>query len=212
MSVNNNINIVIFQNTQVCFSQDRSRGSEQNVRYIRSNQAAAPAISNSSAYRVVQNMFCILVIADMGSVQTFDYLAVDSPGKNSEFFPNFTALIRRPNYWRNQAALLAKLGDVQIGQIVGYFVGGAIFNRNVVIRGKIPEFSDIPDNIALSFAIGCFLQSDRHITPMIRVSRCSSSHHTNKVAGLDSIRCRSTNPGLSRFHNSAGTHAANFAA
>ena len=182
------IHHVFLEYTQIRLSQNRSRCSKENIRNIGGNHTAAPAIGKGCAHGVLQNMFVILVIANMGAMQGFDHFSIYATRDDFLLSPDLLASGRRTDHRGNFTLLLSELCDIKISQVISDVFRAASVDRDVVMCGNRSQFGDVPNRVAFGFAI------------------------RNRFEGKPHINRRATDPGLTIFRQPTGTHAAEFTA
>ena len=212
MTVDDHIDHVVLQHSEIGFPEHRGRCPKQDVRDVGADHAATPPIGESGAHGVLEDVDRILVVTHVGAVQRFDHLAVDTARDHALFLPQLLALLGSPFDRDDGTALLAELGDVEVGEIVGDLLRRAVLERDVVQGGDIVQFGDIADLIAFGFAVRDGLEGESHVASVVRMRGRPGGDGSNEVAGLDGVYRGATNPGHAVLGDPAGTHAAQVAA
>jgi len=107
--VEDDVDHVLLDYAQVGLPQDWRGRAEQDVRDIGGNHRATPAVGQSCAYRVVQNMLGLLVIADVRAVECLDHLTIHTAGPDLLIAPELLSFLRGTKGRDELASLLAKL-------------------------------------------------------------------------------------------------------
>ena len=92
MAVYDEVDHVFFQHAEIGLGQDRRRGAEEHVGEIGAEHRTAPAVGQSAAHGLIEDVFGILIIADIGAMHGFDHFAVDVARGDVAFFPDLLAL------------------------------------------------------------------------------------------------------------------------
>jgi hypothetical protein len=160
---------------------------------------------------MAQDMFGVLIVADMRAMQRFDHFAVYSARDYAPFHPQFLTLLRGTDDRRDLAPLLPELGDIQIGQIIGDLRARPSMGITV-LRCDGAQLGDIADGITFRLAVCHRLECEGHIAPVIGVRRRTCRNRPDQIAGLDGVNRRATHTGLAVFGQAARPHPAHFAA
>jgi len=161
---------------------------------------------------VLQDVFRVLVVADVRAMQCLHHFAVYAARHDAPLFPQLLALLGRANGWCHAALLLAELGDIQVSQVVGDFLGAAALDRNVVLGGDIAQLGHVADDIALRLAVGDCFERESHVASVIGVGGGAGGNRADEVARLNRVQRCTAHTGLPFFGQPAGAHAAQLAA
>ena len=88
MAVNHHVDHIILQNAEVGLPKDGGWGAKQDIGNVGGDEAATPSITEGSADGVVEDMLGILVVTDVGAVEGFNNLAVNTAGHDAGIFPD----------------------------------------------------------------------------------------------------------------------------
>ena len=92
MSMNDNIDLVLFEHPQIRLTQNGGRSAEEDVLELGSQHAATPPVPYGRPHPLLEQALIVLVDTDMGSVHYFHNLAVYAPGGDPQFPPQLLAL------------------------------------------------------------------------------------------------------------------------
>ncbi len=109
MPVDDHVNVIVFQHTQIGLSQDRRRRAEEDIRNVGGEQTTAPTITDGSSDSMLQDVDWILIVTDVCTMQAFHDLAVDSSRQYPGLFPALLPFSRSTLGQDDHAFLLAKL-------------------------------------------------------------------------------------------------------
>ena len=202
MSMYNNIDMVIFHNTEIRFSLKRRRTSEHNVLEIGTNHRADPAISQCSTGTLLHKVFIILVNAHKRSVHTFYDFSINISWQNTLFFPFILQGLWCSFKIGSCQFRLTPLANGFFRNCQSYFINISVFGNTIFLDSNchIKVGCDLNKsrgvfNLVIHCLFSCRGQkSFGNRTAMIRVSRCPTCYHSDKVTGTDGICSGTTKP------------------
>ena len=144
MAVQHNVDLVLAQDPQAYLPLDRARCAKEDVRDVGGQHRAAPSVGQGSTHGLIQEVFCVLVVAHVCAVQHLDDLTVDTARCDAMLLPQLLALDRRALEVLERAVRLAKLGQGSDGYVVGDVVYGTgllvfVHCRDVQVAGYLDE-------------------------------------------------------------------------
>ena len=119
MAVDDDVDVVFFQDPQVDLAGHRHRAAEEDVLEVRADHGAAPAVGQGGAGALLDEVVVVLVHAHVGAVHELHDLDVAAPGHDALFPPDLLALLGGPLDVDELAFLLAELRQDLVGQFHG---------------------------------------------------------------------------------------------
>jgi len=110
------------------------------------------------AFRQYVHSGGMLIVTNVRAVQSFDHFAIDTARHHALLAPQFLPLGRSASHRSQLAALLPKLRDVEIGQIIGDLFGAAFLDRDAVSRSGHSQLRHVTNRVTFRFAIRHSLQ------------------------------------------------------
>ena len=83
MAVDDDVDVVFFQDAQVDLAGHRRRAAEHDVLQVGGDHGAAPAVGQGAAGALLDEVVVVLVHAHVGAVHQFDDLDVAAPGHDA---------------------------------------------------------------------------------------------------------------------------------
>ena len=195
MAVDDDVDVVLFEDAQVDFAGHRHRAAEDDVLEVGGDHGPAPTVGQGGAAALLDDVVVVLVHAHVGAVHQFDDLDVAAPGHDAVFPPQFQAFLGGPLGVGELAVLLAELQQNFIGHFQGdgFFGAGlgilalALGGGHVPILGEPVQLGHVFELVALGLSQGHFLEQLGHAPGMVVVGGGPGADHAGEVPGHDGL-------------------------
>ena len=187
----NDIDMVLFHDTEVGLGLERSRASEHDVLQIGPDHRATPPICQRTSCTLFHQILVILVNPHMGPVQDLDDLTINREGFDTLFFPFVLERLRSAFQVAEGTTGLAEFSNGGFCYTQGNLVEIAVhsltinFNRcgYIKVGGNLDQSCRILDGVILGFFPGYRQKCLGNGAAMIRMRCCAGCDHTNEVTG-----------------------------
>src|SRR4030042_4458488 len=109
MSVNNNVDFIFFEYSKACLCFHRPWGTEKDIRNIRRDHRAAPAIAERNFQSAQKEIVRIMVNSHVGAVHSLCCLSINASRDYAPLFPSLLSLLRCSLYKIYLALLPTKI-------------------------------------------------------------------------------------------------------
>ncbi len=212
MTVNNDVNFILLEDTQICLGYQGARGTEEHIRNVTCQHTSSPTVGEGAAHSSIQYVLRVLIVTDMGAMQNFDNFAVNATRDNPYLAPYLLTLGWRPVDANDLTGLLAELSDGNVSHIRGDFFHRTPFHVHAQVFGQGEQLIRISDLIVARLPGGGCFEGESHIPAVIRVGGRTGGYSPGEVSGDDGFHSRATHAGLSIFDDPARSHKAVLAA
>ena len=169
MAVDNDVDHVLFHNTDVGSGVNGLRSAEQNVGEFGAHHGAAPAVRKAGAQRLLDECLGQRRTSHMGHVQRLRNLAVDGARLNAGVVPQLLRVLRSALQETLDAEGLAILEKSGFSNFVRQSVDVLVFGFNVPFVSDSLQLFGVLDLIRT--ALFCLIQGVADLTAMVGV-RC----------------------------------------
>ncbi len=211
MAVENDIDLIGFNNAQITSAFNRLRGAEKHVGQLGGPHGAAPAVAQGSAQAVQSQIDIVGVDSHMSAVHAFHYFPVNAPGSDTQFGPQVFSFLGRTLQQLQTAFAAAEFIQSQAGQIQGDFPGGASLHRDTAFLSQGLQLGFVLDRVIRRVALHGFIEGGGDIASVIGMGGGAGGNHAEQVASHDSVGIGPANPFmrfLPKGVDTAGAHIA----
>jgi hypothetical protein len=212
MPVHQDIDLLLFEHSQVGLRPNRLRPAEEHVLHVGGDHGAAPAIGQRGAHGGAQQRYRVRFHAVVRAVQQLDDFAVDAARRDAHLLPSPALFLGGAQRRDERAFLQAELRSHTSGQVRRHLALVRLADSRP-IRPPAPSASPgwrwhIPKRSRLAPHL-------HHFAPMVAVRRRAARHRARQVAGHDQVRIGAARSHLRPFAeriDAARPHVADIAA
>ena len=210
MAVNDNIDTVLFHNSQVGLCVNGLGSSEHNVGKLGAAHGAAPAVGHTGAQRLAHQGLRLAGIAHMSHMHGRGNLPVNGSGLDLLSVPDLLGMFGSSGQPALHSMGLSVFQESQLRHLMGQVI-------NIFPLGfHTPLFGD-PDELLRIFYLivsvcGNGAQSVADFPAMIGMGGCSAGHKAQEISAGDAVGITAADSSGGFGGNTAGSHGADAAA
>ncbi len=182
MAVHHDVDMILFQHTQIDLTSYWHGVSKEDVLKFRGNHGSAPAVRECTSGRRFEEVFIVLIDPHMRPVHKIDNLPIDSPGHGSCLAPELLAFQGRPFHEEDLSFLATKLGEGDLSNLDRNILEVAVANFHPEIHGELIEFLLVLDLKIRDLAFGCCQEKLCNASGMVTMGCRASCNHPGEVS------------------------------
>ncbi|KUG28792.1 hypothetical protein ASZ90_001344 [hydrocarbon metagenome] len=211
VAVHQDVHVVGLEHPEIDLGGLWGGGAEDDVRQLRGDHGAAPAVGQGQPRGVQAQVHGVVVHAHVGAVHHLHHVAVDAPGGDAQGFPQLPPFGRNPADKRHGAAPEAVVLEELVGQGGGHGVDVLAGHVQADLGRDAAQFVLVADGVVRGFFLGHGVQGFHQVAAVVRMGGGPGGHHAAEVAGHDDVGVGPAHPvrgAVAEGVDAAGAHDA----
>ena len=204
MSVNNDVYVLSYHNTQVCFCFNWSRCTKKYIGEFSTSHRSAPSIRQTVTKSLANQCFWFTSVTHMSHMKSAGYFAVNGTWSDLCFFPQILCML-----WSSlNPVLISEYFTIFLHSHKRYFMSQIIDIFSFCLY--IPFFRDADQFLWIFYFVRsfwfCMIQSVTDFTSVIRVSSCATCCKSQEVTSYNTVSIAAADSAWSLWCNTTWSH------